>query len=421
MKYKDYKCNSYNVYTIKTDKFKTSHIELIFRNVIKKDELPALVFLSDILSESCKSYPSKRELMVRYEELYKVSCYATSLRVGSTVDFHVSLDLINPKYINDSNYLSEVIKTFFKIVLEPNVVNDEFDLVSFNNVKSRLLREIKALKENAMKQSIIQAFKLMDKDSVTSYDLLGSYNDINNITPSSLYKTYKNLLKNFKSDIFVIGDIDMDYLVDLIKENYKNRYINEKEISYYVDNKLVKRVKNGELESKYVQANLVMLFNLDNLDTMEKNITFHVFNYLFGSGGLTSKLYQSIREKYSLCYNINSVYLKYDRLLMIHTSLENANVKKAIELVKKDLKSMQNGEFSEEQVKDAINNMIVSIDMSSDNNISLLNNYVFKVYDNLPDLDERKKLFNSVTKEAVVKVSKKVKLNTIYVLKGKGE
>ena len=184
---------------------------------------------------------------------------------------------------------------------------------------------------------------------------------------------------------------------------------------------ILRSLKKGEEIGSSVQANLVMLFNLDNLEKHERDITMHVFNYLFGSGGLTSKLYRSIREKYSLCYNINSLYLKYDKLLLVHTSLENENVLKAINLAKKDFKSMQHGEFTTEELNDAISNMLVSIDMSSDNNISIINNYVFKVYDNLPDLDERKKLFKEVTKSDVINVAKKIKLNTIFVLKGKGE
>ena len=272
-----------------------------------------------------------------------------------------------------------------------------------------------------MKQSIKKAFKLIDSDSITSYDLLGTKEQLDEITPASLYKTYKNLLKNFSSDIFAIGDMDMDSLVKLIKKYYKNRYINEFTYNYYVDNKVRNSVKKGEEIGSSVQANLVMLFNLDNLEKRERDITMHVFNYLFGSGGLTSKLYRSIREKYSLCYNINSLYLKYDKLLLVHTSLENENVLKAINLAKKDFKSMQHGEFTTEELNDAISNMLVSIDMSSDNNISIINNYVFKVYDNLPDLDERKKLFKEVTKSDVINVAKKIKLNTIFVLKGKGE
>ena len=162
-----------------------------------------------------------------------------------------------------------------------------------------------------------------------------------------------------------------------------------------------------------------MLFNLCNLSELEKNITFNVFNYLYGSGGLTSKLYKSIREENSLCYAINSMYLKYDGLLMVQISLDQCNVKKAVTLVKKELKNMQNGEFSDLEVEDAINNMIISLDMSLDNNIAILNNYVFNVYDNFPSIEDRRELFKKIRKEDIVNVSKKIKLNTIFALEGK--
>ena len=418
MKYKTYNCNSFNVHTIKTDKFKTSHVEVIFRDIANKDEMGAYSFLADMLSQSSKTYPRKKDLITRFEELYKIIVYATTLRVGNVLDFHVSLDFINPDYINDKNYVEEVIKTLFDIIENPNVTNDEFDLKTFNIVKERLKREINSLKENPMKQSIKEAFKAMNADTPTSYELLGNLESLEKITPSSLYKTYKNLRKNFKVDIFLIGNLEMDDTVSLIKKYFKNRYIVSDNFEVMVDNKETKKVKEKAMKSDNIQTNLVMLFNLKNLSELEKNITLNCFNYLYGSGGLTSKLYKSIREENSLCYAINSMYLKYDKLLMVQISLDNCNVKKAISLVKKELKSMQNGNFSEEEVRDAINNMVISLDMSLDNNIAILNNYVFNIYDKLPSIEERKEYFKKLTKEDIVNVSKKVKLNTIFTLEG---
>ena len=144
-----------------------------------------------------------------------------------------------------------------------------------------------------------------------------------------------------------------------------------------------------------------------------------VFNYIFGSSGLTSKLYKKIREENSLCYNISTLYLKYDELIAIHISLDTANVKKAISLVKKCLKEMQTGEFLDSDLEDAKKSISLALDLTSDNNSSLLNNYVFHEFDNLPLIDERKKSLAKLTKEDVVNVSRKLKLNTIYVLKGK--
>lgn len=419
MKYKTYNCNSFNIYTIKTDRFKTSHLEVIFKNVLKKEEIGTYSFLADMLSEGCKKYPRKKDLITRFEELYKIVIYASTMRVGNVIDLHVSLDFINPEYIEDEGYIEDVIKTLFEVILNPNVCNDEFDLKTFNIVKERLRREINSLKENPVKQSIKEAIKTMDSNSPTSYEILGTIEELENITPAKLYKAYKSLRKNFKVDVFLIGNLDMDNVASLIKKYFKNRYIVSDNFEVMVDNKETKKVKEKAMKSDNIQTNLVMLFNLKNLSELEKNITLNCFNYLYGSGGLTSKLYKSIREENSLCYAINSMYLKYDKLLMVQISLDNCNVKKAISLVKKELKSMQNGNFSEEEVRDAINNMVISLDMSLDNNIAILNNYVFNIYDKLPSIEERKEYFKKLTKEDIVNVSKKVKLNTIFTLEGR--
>lgn len=419
MKYKTYNCNSFNIYTIKTDRFKTSHLEVIFKNVLKKEEIGTYSFLADMLSEGCKKYPRKKDLITRFEELYKIVIYASTMRVGNVIDLHVSLDFINPEYIEDEGYIEDVIKTMFEVILNPNVCNDEFDLKTFNIVKERLRREINSLKENPVKQSIKEAIKTMDSNSPTSYEILGTIEELENITPAKLYNAYKSLRKNFKVDVFLIGNLDMDNVASLIKKYFKNRYIVSDNFEVMVDNKETKKVKEKAMKSDNIQTNLVMLFNLKNLSELEKNITLNCFNYLYGSGGLTSKLYKSIREENSLCYAINSMYLKYDKLLMVQISLDNCNVKKAISLVKKELKSMQNGNFSEEEVRDAINNMVISLDMSLDNNIAILNNYVFNIYDKLPSIEERKEYFKKLTKEDIVNVSKKVKLNTIFTLEGR--
>lgn len=419
MKQKVYNCNSFNVHTIKTDRYKTCHVEVIFRNIVDKEKLPSLSFLADILSESSKNYPKKKDLITRYEELYQIFAYTNTVRLGNVFDFHVNLDFINPEYIEDETYIEEVFKTFFDIIDNPCVTNDEFDLKPFNIVKERLKREIISLKENSMKQSIKEAFKAMNTDTPTSYDLLGSISDLEKITPSSLYDTYKYLRKNFQVDIFIIGNLDMDYTVEIIKKYFKNRYIVNKNMDYYLDNKLVKKEIIKNMPSDNVLANLVMIFNINDLTDIEKNITFGVFNYIYASGGLTSKLYRSIREENSLCYAISSMYLKYDRLLLIHISLENVNVLKAVSLVKKELKNMQKGKFTDEEITDACNNMIISLDMTKDNNVALLNNYVLYVYDNLTPIDERVKLYKEIKKEDIINVAKKIKLNTIFTLEGR--
>ena len=419
MIFKTYKCNSYNVHTIKTDRFKTIHMEIIFRKELIKEELPYYAFLIDMLMESSKNYPKKRNLIIKMEELYKLMIYGSTVKTGDVLNSNIMVDFIDPKYIEEKGYLEKVIEFVFDVIQNPNAINEEFDLKQFNFIKERLKKEIKSINDNPFKVSVKSALNAMDENSKSAYSLMGSIEEVNEITPASLYKYYKKLFKDNVCDIFIIGNIDADDMVALINKYFKHRYLNQNKLSLMVDNKEKKKVTNASDESKNIQANLVMIYNVNNLDDVEKHIKFQVFNYIFGSGGLTSKLYKKIREENSLCYGISSMFLKYDQLLVIHISLDNKNIKKAISLVKKCLKEMVNGIFLEEDLADAIKNINLALDYTYDNNSSLLNNYVFNVFDNLPLIEDRKKELTKIKKEDVINVAKKLKLNTIYVLNGK--
>ena len=419
MVYKTYKCNSYNIHTIKTDRFKTVHMEIIFRKNIVKEELVNYAFLVDMLMESSKNYPKRKDVITKLEELYKLVVYGTTVKTGNVLSSNFMADFIDPKFIDEEDYLENVIKFIFEMLMNPNATNEEFDLKEFNFVKERLKREIKSIDENPFKSSMRKAIEAMDAMSVTAYPLMGSVEELEGITPGSLYKYYKKLFKDNTCDIFIIGDVDSDNIVSLIQKYFKHRYINTNKLVLRVDNKFKKKVTTKEDVSENLQANLVMIYNIGELPEVERHVTMQVFNYIFGSGGLTSKLYKRIREENSLCYNISTLYLKYDELIAIHISLDTANVKRAVSMVKKCLKEMQTGEFLESDLEDAKKSISLALDLTSDNNSSLLNNYVFHEFDNLPLIDERKKSLAKLTKEDVVNVSRKLKLNTIYVLKGK--
>ena len=418
MVYKIYKCNSFNIHTIKTDRFKTAHMEIMFRKSIVKEELCAYTFLMDMLSESSEKYKTKRDLIIRFEELYKTSCYGITVKTGNVLNSTMVVDFIDPKFIDEDNYLEEVLKLPIDMLQNPNVVNEEFDLKQFNIVKERIIRDINSIKDNPFKYAIRNAFNVMDKNSPTAFSVLGELDDVEKITPATLYKTYKSLFKECVCDIFIIGDMDMDEVASIIRKHFKYRVINTETLPLMVDNNVRKKAIVKKEVSENIQANLVMIYNVGDLSDNERHVTFQVFNYIFGNGGLTSKLYKCIREENSLCYAISSLYMKYDKLLVIHVSLDDENTDKAISLVKKCLKEMTNGNFLDSDIDDAKTNLVMSLDLASDNNVSILNNYVFNYFDSLPELDERKNLIKNVTKEDIVNVAKKIKLNTVYVLEG---
>ena len=58
---------------------------------------------------------------------------------------------------------------------------------------------------------------------------------------------------------------------------------------------------------------------------------------------------------------------------------------------------------------------------SQDSIGGIINTYLFHELDGLPLVDEKIENYNSVTKEEIMNVAKKIKVNTCYLLKGEDE
>ncbi len=417
MEYKVYDCKTYRIHTIKTDKFKNCSLEIMFRNELIKEEITANNVLVDTLMHSSKKYPKRRDVSIELENLYSTQIRGIVTRLGNSTMLSFVTDFLNPKYC-DEGYLESVISLPFEMLLNPNVTNKEFDNRSFNIIKNRIKSDILSLKENASRYAFRRTLQNMDDKSPSSYYMVGYLEDLENITPTSLYDTYNNVLNNYVCDIYVIGNLDMDKVVSIIKDKFKIKTLKEKEIELYVDNK--PRKKNLDIIEKgnYEQDSFIMLYNLVNLTKRERDFVIHIYNIILGNGGLTSKLYKYLREENSLCYVVSSMYQKYDQLMMIYAGIDKKDKNKFIKLVNKALKEMEEGDFTLEDLENAKKAVISSIKMSEDSLGGIVNNYLFNDLDDLPLYDERIKEFKSITKEEVIMIAKKVKLNIIYLLGG---
>ncbi len=415
MEYKKINCKSYNIHTIKTDKFKTVRMEIVFEREVSKEEMPIYSFLADALSETSKEMPKRKDVAIKLEELYDAHFYSVTNKVGNLFTISFVMEFIDPAYINEKTYFEKALAFPFDVLSNPNFNNQELDIKTFNIIKKRIKEEIESIKESSERLAIINALNAMDNSSISSYRVLGSIDDIEKITPSMLYDYYLKLLNESLCDIFIIGNIDIDKCHKIITKNYKNRIIKTNKIKLLVNNALRKKVLCVQEKSNFLQSALVLIYNISNLDKKDKDITFNVFNYILGSGGISSKLYKKLRVENSLCYGVRSLYLKYDGLLIVLVTLNHSNVQKAEGLIKEAIKEMQNGSYEEDEVKDAIKNLQFSLKTSLDNNSSLLNNYIFNYYDELPLIEKRIELLDSVSKDDLIRCGKHLKLNTIYV------
>ena len=420
MEYKKYKLDNYNIYTIKTDKFKNCHIEVLFRKKVIKEDLTKDAMICEILMRSSKKYPTRSELTIEFENLYNTSIYGVVSKVGSSLFTNYCLDFLHPKY-TEKGMDEKAIELLFEMILNPNINNNAFEVDNFNIVKNNLKSDILAAKENVYGYAIKNMLTILDPTSPSSYSVNGYVEDLDDITPENLYEYYKDYLKNSVCDVFVIGNLDMDHIVKIIKNSFKNSPKNTKNIELFAKNKSTKKIKNITEKDNYTQGHLVLGYNIENLNKREMDIIFPVYNVILGAGSLENKLAKYLREQNSLCYTTNSIYQKYDKLLIIYAGIDEVNYPLAVKLIKKCVDEMNKGIISDEELEAAKLLILSSLEMVKDNGRTLINNYIFKAVADLPDIDDRIKEIKKVTKKDIENVAGKVKLNTIYLLAPGGE
>lgn len=416
MEYKKFEYPSFNLYTVKTNRFKTCQMEIIFEEEASRKDAMVKTFLADLMTDCSSKYHSRKDVARYLEELYQANFYGLTNKTGNLMMTSFVLNFLNPKYVNDREYLDHVLELPFEMILNPAIEAKEFDIKNFNVVKNRLYDEILSVSENISRVSLKKALEKLDAKSPTSYGVLGTVEELESISPKTLADAYQDLITSH-CDIYIVGDLDMESVANIIFKYFKNPVVKTSELSsLYVSNPAPKRVRSFHETSSFLETSLVQLYSLDHLSEKERVITFYFYNFLLGGGGLNTKLYQLLREKNSLCYGVKSMYLKYDNLLLIQTSIQKSDVKKAQRLIKQAFLEMKKGEFKEEELQNAKESFIFSLNLSLDNPGGILNNYIFHILDDLPLIEDRIQMIREVTKEDIVAVANKIKPNISFVL-----
>ena len=142
-----------------------------------------------------------------------------------------------------------------------------------------------------------------------------------------------------------------------------------------------------------------------------------MYNFILG-GGPDSRLFDIVREKNSLCYSISSSFSGVTNTLTISAGINRKDYNKTLKLIKKIVKDISLGDYKDEEIEKGKITYLSTFKELEDSIYSILNLYVSKEYLDLDLLDERKKEIVKVTKEDIINFSKKIHMDTIFLLEG---
>ena len=215
-----------------------------------------------------------------------------------------------------------------------------------------------------------------------------------------------------------MGNINIDETTKMIGKYFEINTIKRKNISHFVTQNNFRRKPVIIKEQKPINQSILILGSkLKGITDFEKKYVLPLYNEILG-GSPDSKLFREVREKNSLCYSISSTHSGIASLEYISAGIDKENFDKALKIINIQVKKMSTGDFEEKVLNQAKTTFLASIKEIEDDMNSIINIYEAHEYLDYDLLDEREKNIQFVTVNDIINVSKKIYLDTIYLLEG---
>ena len=247
----------------------------------------------------------------------------------------------------------------------------------------------------------------------------GYIEDLENINSANLYDYYKTLINECKIDIFVSGNIN-EMVKNKLEENLSIKNIQPRKAIYEISEK--NEEKEDKQENEIIdklqvnQGKLVIGLDIKNI-TEDEKYSVSVYNILLG-GSANSKLFQNVREKASLAYTASSSYLRQKNNIIIRAGIEIDNFEKALNLIKEQLDDMKNSEFQEQEVENAKQLIISTVNGIPDSQDAEITYYFGQeLAGKSTDIEQYVENIRKVQPKQINEVAKKIDINTIYFLR----
>ena len=223
---------------------------------------------------------------------------------------------------------------------------------------------------------------------------------------------WEELLQNAKIEIFALGDCVPDV------EAFRARFagLGKAQPTGLLAYQAPGEARRLTEEQPLSQSKLSMAYLADY--TPEERPLFRLMAAALG-GVPSSKLFQNVREKMSLCYYCSTGMGAGNRAMFIESGVETANLERAEEAICQQLAALQQGELTEEELLSAKLALVNSQRSVTDSLAAVEGSYLGQAFNGcVLSQEEAVQQILSYTREQVVEAAGRLRLAAVYTLKG---
>ena len=412
----DKEINGLHLHVIKTQKFKTITISLKFTNLLEENTAYKRTMISFLMASSSKKYPNNYALARALDYLYGAVFSTKSSCKGQSHVIHTYLEGIDPSYIDDDHYLIDLIDILQEIIMHPNVDENGFDRQSFEICKDEYALRFEEDKDDKNAYATEKLFEYMGENTPLAVESYGKEEQVKLLDPLDLKNYYFEMLEKDRKDLYIVGNIN-DEQIEMIEQ----KLCFPEKIYHYPSCYTFKSSKNQVLEviedQNITQTRLLMGYTINGNFLTDNNVDYVLLNGILG-GFSHSLLFKTIREKYSLCYSIDSHYDAFNGVITINAGIEDYDIERVKELISQIIEDIILGNFDEELLEITKTMLINSAKVSVDDPYSMIAKSFNKDLCNLKSSYSNIEALNALTKAQICNAAKSMKRDTVFILRG---
>jgi len=403
-------------------RFKTAILSVQLLRPLCREEAALNALLSSVLLRGSRNYPDMRAITARQDELYGLSVPTLLRRIGNLQTVGLFCGFLEDRFaLPGDAVMAPALELLRELLLEPKLVEGVFDPEFVESEKRNLIADIESELNDKRSYAANRMLRSMCDGDSFAIPIRGTVEDVQAITPRSLYEHYQKLLRTSPVELCYVGSADAQQVaaclmplasrvalepMTLPEQRGLTLTAPEREFSETMD------VNQGKLSMGFVTP--VDYWHPDH-------IAMQVFNTVYGAG-MTSKLFVNVREKLSLCYYAGSGYYGSKGIVTVSSGIDECNYETAKAEILRQLQRTAAGEITEAELTAAKNAIISGLRSVPDSPRALENFYgTLYLCGRSDDLPERIAAVQAVTAEDVARCAGTLKLHTVFFLKGEAK
>lgn len=417
--------NGISFYHVKSDKFKTVRIDIFILEPLSKKNATPNALIPYVLKRGCRNYPTQQELFFKLEELYGAGINVAVYKKGEYQVVYLNTGFVSDKYtVNGEKLFEKAGGLLLEILTDPVTENGLFLKDYFEQERENLVQRIRSRVNNKMFYSLLRCMEEMCKDEPFTVYEDGDEESAKTLTNDELMIRYRELMAHSPVYVYISGDVSDSELENFIRRFdaiERGNIISLPEIQV---KKEIKEVRRIEEPMDVSQGKLCIGFRTQTEANSPEYYPLAVYNGILG-GGVHSKLFRNVREKESLAYSAFSSIEKFKGLLVAVSGIEISDREKAERIIMEQFNAIENGDITDYEMEATKKSFVTGLKSMQDSQGAMVDFYLSQHLSGVDDsIDTVISKLLAVTKEDVVRVSKRITRDTVYFLtslSGEGE